>query len=72
MFLAAARTLADLVSEEDLSVGSIYPPLQNIRAVSLQIAISVADEAYASSASFLQRPDNLEQYIEDYMYKPNY
>jgi len=72
MFLAAARTLADLVSEEDLSVGSIYPPLQNIRAVSHQIAIAVADEVYASNASVLQRPNNLEQHIEDYMYKPTY
>jgi len=72
MFLAAARTLADLVSEEDLSVGSIYPPLQNIRTVSLQIAISVADEAYASCASALKRSGNLEQQIEDYMYKPTY
>ncbi len=72
MFLAAARTLADLVSEEDLSVGSIYPPLQNICAASLQIAISVAEEAYAGCASALKRPDNLEQQIEDYMYKPAY
>ena len=72
MFLAAARTLADMVSEEDLSVGSIYPPLQNIREVSLQIAIAVAEEVIASEISSIQRPNNLKQLIEDYMYDPTY
>ncbi len=72
MFLAAARTLADLVSEEDLSVGSIYPPLQNIREASLQIAIAVAEEVMASNVSSIQKPRNLKQDIEDYMYKPTY
>ncbi len=72
MFLAAARTLADLVSEEDLSVGSIYPPLQNIREVSLQIALAVAEEVIASELGSIQRPNNLKQLIEDYMYEPIY
>lgn len=72
MFLAAARALADLVSEEDLSVGSIYPPLQNIREVSLQIAIAVVDEVIASNVSSIQKPRDLKQKIEDYMYEPTY
>jgi len=72
MFLVAARTLADLVSDEDLSVGSIYPALQNIREVSLQIAIAVAEEVVASNYSSIQKPSNMKQMIEDYMYEPTY
>ena len=72
MFLIAAKTLADMVSDEDLAVGSIYPPLHNIRAVSLQIAIAVAEEVIASNVSSIQKPDNLRQMIEDYMYEPTY
>lgn len=72
MFLVAARTLADLVSEEDLLVGSIYPPLQNIREVSLQIVIAVAEEVIASELSSIQSPNNLKQLIENYMYEPTY
>ncbi len=72
MFLAAAKAVADLVREEDLLVGSIYPPLQNIRDVSLQIAIAVAEEAIKSDISTIEDADNLTQRIQDYMYDPAY
>jgi len=72
MFLTAAKTLAGLVSEEDLSVGSIYPPIQNIRDVSQQIALAVAEEAIKSDFTSINDTDNLKQKIEDYMYKPEY
>lgn len=72
MFLAAAKALAELVSEQDLSIGSIYPPLKSIREVSLQIAIAVAEEVYASGATTSSRPKNLQQEIERYMYNPAY
>jgi malate dehydrogenase (oxaloacetate-decarboxylating)(NADP+) len=42
MFLVAARTLAQEVSETDLRIGRIYPPLPRIRDVSLAIAVAVA------------------------------
>src|SRR6185295_7352798 len=47
LFLAAARTLADLVRPADLNQGSLYPPLRDIRKISLAIAVSVATKAYA-------------------------
>jgi malate dehydrogenase (oxaloacetate-decarboxylating)(NADP+) len=72
MFLASAKAVAELVSEEDLSVGSIYPPLRNIREVSLQIAIAVAEEAIKSDISTIENADNLKQKILDYMYDPTY
>ena len=38
MFLAAADTLANMVSEADLAQGSLYPPLKDMRSVSATIA----------------------------------
>ncbi len=72
MFLAASKSLAKMVSEEDLSVGSIYPPLENIREVSLQIAEAVAKEAIASNLESIQKPYNIRKQLEDYMYQPTY
>lgn len=72
MFLVAAKTLAEMVSEADLASGAIYPPLANIRAVSISIAIAVAEVAYAKGLASVPKPDNVERVIIDYMYEPNY
>ena len=42
-FLTAARILAGLVTARDLGSGSLYPPLRDIRRISLAIAVSVAE-----------------------------
>ena len=47
MFLIAAKELAEFVSEEDLAQGSLYPPLNSIRSVSLKIAIGIIKFAYS-------------------------
>lgn len=72
MFLVAAKKLANLVSEEDLSVGAIYPPLNNIRSASLEIAIDVAEEAYVQNLARRSKPKSLKNTISDYMYDPRY
>ena len=72
MFLVAAKSLANMVSEADLSVGAIYPPLQNIREVSSQIAVAVAEEAISSGFSANKKLEGLQTAIEDYMYQPTY
>jgi len=72
MFLAAARALAERVSEEDLAAGSVYPPLTAIRDVSRKLALAVAEESYAQGLAQEPRPGNLEQTITDRMYDPSY
>ena len=69
-FLTAARTLARLVTVEDLSHGSVYPPLRNIRRISRAIAVSVAEQAYAMKLARARRPRNLETAITRFMYEP--
>ena len=70
LFLAAARTLAKLVSTRDLDAGSLYPPLREIRRVSLAVAVSVADEAYRLKLARAKRPRDLKAAIKRSMYEP--
>jgi malate dehydrogenase (oxaloacetate-decarboxylating)(NADP+) len=70
LFLAAARALAGLVKQNDLDQGSLYPPLRDIRKVSLAIAESVATRAYALNLTRGKRPRNLRRSIEALMYTP--
>jgi malate dehydrogenase (oxaloacetate-decarboxylating)(NADP+) len=72
MFLAGARALADEVSEQDLAMGSLYPPLSRIRELSLSVATSVAHVAYAAGIASLRRPDDLREHLADMMYQPYY
>jgi malate dehydrogenase (oxaloacetate-decarboxylating)(NADP+) len=72
MFLASARVLAEMVTEDDLQEGAIYPPLTNIRKVSLAIAVAVADTAWQQGLAREARPADLEKTIADSMYNPRY
>jgi malate dehydrogenase (oxaloacetate-decarboxylating)(NADP+) len=72
MFYVAARTLAEEVSEDDLAVGRIYPPLRHIRDVSAKIAAAVAEVAFERGLAAEERPDDLEAFIRDRMFEPTY
>ncbi|NNE09864.1 MAG: NAD-dependent malic enzyme [Gemmatimonadetes bacterium] len=72
MFAAAARTLADIVSEEDLAKGRIFPPLTDINEISLAIAVAVAEVAFESGLATVPRPADLKAFIEAEMYVPEY
>lgn len=72
MLLAGAKTLADMVTEDDIAVGAIYPPLSNIRSVSLSIATSVAEKAYQQELAQLDKPQNMQEHIAAMMYDPRY
>jgi malate dehydrogenase (oxaloacetate-decarboxylating)(NADP+) len=69
-FLAAARTLAGLVKKTDLERGSLYPPLREIRRISLAIAESVAEKAYELELARVKRPRDVRGTIEQFMYDP--
>jgi len=72
MFMAAARTLAALVTEEDLAQGSLYPALPRIREVSAQIAAAVARVAYERGLAPGEAPRDLLAHVQKQMYDPRY
>ncbi len=72
LFLTAAKTLAEMVSDKNIKDGSLYPRLNEIRNISLEIAFAVAEKAYQLGIARNEKPKNLKQSIKDYMYNPNY
>jgi malate dehydrogenase (oxaloacetate-decarboxylating)(NADP+) len=72
MFFVAAKTLADLVSEDDLGEGRIYPGLPRIREVSAAIATAVADVAFRRGLTTMSRPADLAAHVKAQMYEPTY
>lgn len=73
IFLIAAQSVADHVSQEDLDKGSLYPPLSSIRECSLNIAIGVTKYAYEKGlASTYPEPQDKLAYIKSHLYNFNY
>jgi malate dehydrogenase (oxaloacetate-decarboxylating)(NADP+) len=72
MFMAAARSLAGQVSQTDLDQGSLYPPLEQVRRVSADIATAVAAVAFDQGLAGLPRPNDLLAYVQAQMYQPHY
>ena len=58
------------MTSKDLERGTLYPPLRDIRRISLAIAVAVADRAYRLNLARTRRPRNLRQAIAKSMYQP--
>uniref|UniRef100_A0A671QFS2 NAD-dependent malic enzyme, mitochondrial n=1 Tax=Sinocyclocheilus anshuiensis TaxID=1608454 RepID=A0A671QFS2_9TELE len=73
VFLEAAKTLADQLTDEELSQGRLYPPLSNIREVSLQMAIKVVQYVYSKGMAFrYPEPVDKEAYVRSVVWNINY
>lgn len=72
IFLTAARVLADQVSEASIAERTLYPPLQELREVSIQIAIAVIEQLHELGLARVPRSNDLRADIEAYMYDPSY
>ena len=72
MFLAAAHSLANQVTEADLERGRVYPALSLIRQVSALIAHDVAKIAYDKGFTDRKEPDDILADIHENMYQPVY
>ena len=72
LFLTSAKSLALQVSEAQLAQGTLYPQLGDIREVSLQIAVDVAEDAYARDLATVPKPADLRGFIASQMFEPNY
>lgn len=73
LFYLTAKTLSEQVTDEDLSHGLVYPPIEKIRDVSRQIAVALANYAYEHNlAALYPKPKNLEEYIHSKQYTGEY
>jgi malate dehydrogenase (oxaloacetate-decarboxylating) len=72
MFLAAARVLGSLTSEDRLDRGALYPPIAQLREVSRAIAVAVAREARDTGVGRGLDDDELEGAVTRAMWYPAY
>uniref|UniRef100_A0A673YNP6 Malic enzyme n=1 Tax=Salmo trutta TaxID=8032 RepID=A0A673YNP6_SALTR len=73
IFLTTAEAIADMVTEEHLAEGRLYPPLNSIREVSFKIAVKVVDYAYRHKiASLYPEPKDKEAFVLSHVYSPDY
>lgn len=73
LFYIAAKTLSEQVTDEDLSSGLVYPPIEKIRLVSRKIATELAEYAYEHQiAGLYPKPKDLEKLIEENQYQAEY
>ena len=62
-----------MVTEEDIAVGRMYPPLSKIRECSVKIAADICETAYADKmASVYPEPDDKKEFIKAQLYDYNY
>uniref|UniRef100_A0A672ZMC7 malate dehydrogenase (oxaloacetate-decarboxylating) (NADP(+)) n=1 Tax=Sphaeramia orbicularis TaxID=375764 RepID=A0A672ZMC7_9TELE len=73
IFLTTAEAIADMVTEEHLAEGRLYPPLNTIREVSVKIALKLVDYAYKHNiASVYPEPKDKEAFVLSQIYSPDY
>uniref|UniRef100_A0A8C8BUH3 Malic enzyme n=2 Tax=Oncorhynchus tshawytscha TaxID=74940 RepID=A0A8C8BUH3_ONCTS len=73
IFLITAETIADLVTEKDLSEGRLYPPLNTIRDVSLKLAVKIVKFAYEHKmATLYPEPEDKEAFVRSLIYSTDY
>uniref|UniRef100_A0A672JBB1 Malic enzyme n=1 Tax=Salarias fasciatus TaxID=181472 RepID=A0A672JBB1_SALFA len=73
VFLEAAKTLAEQLTDKELEEGRLYPPLSNIREVSVQMAVKVVEYVYANGMAF-RYPEPLDKnaFVHATVWNTNY
>jgi len=72
MFLRAAESLAAQVTDQDLAVNLIYPPMANIREASVEVAIRVAELIFDRGLARVPRPADVAEFVRARVYDPAY
>jgi malic enzyme len=72
MLAAAATALADLVHEEDLAAGKLYPPLADLRSISRSIARAVALAACDSGVATKMKPEEVDDALDHEIWNLDY
>jgi malate dehydrogenase (oxaloacetate-decarboxylating)(NADP+) len=72
MFIEAAHAVADQVTPEQLKLGMLFPPQSNILEVEIHTAARVAKLVFDSGLARVDRPADIESFIRQHVYKPEY
>ncbi|MEE4217739.1 MAG: NAD-dependent malic enzyme [Xanthomonadales bacterium] len=72
MFFTAAKTLANMVTDEELAAGTLYPDLRKIRQISLSIATSICRLAWDNGIARYDQPDDIRTHVRRCMWNPKY
>jgi len=72
MFIVAAQAVAEQVTEENLSMGLIYPPQSHILNASLHVAERIAAYIFDQGLARVPRPDDVGALIRARVYRPLY
>jgi len=72
MFIEAAKAVADQVPPKMLEQGLLYPPQSNILETEIQTAVRVAKLVFDSGLARVDRPNNMDAFIRQHVYKPEY
>ncbi len=71
-FAVAARALAAMVTDEQFAKGLIYPPMSDIRSAALVIAKAVATFFFDEGLARVERPADIDAFIEHHVWRPEY
>ncbi|MNE26810.1 putative NAD-dependent malic enzyme 2 [compost metagenome] len=72
MFITAAEAVAEQITQEDFDNGLIYPRIDSILEVSLNVAIKVTEKIFDSGLARVEKPDDIKAFIKSKMYEPAY
>lgn len=72
MFIVAAQALADRVSQDELDSGLLYPPQAHILETEVAVAVKVVENIFTRNLAGIERPKDLQSFIEGQLFKPEY
>lgn len=72
MFTAAARALADCVSEEELASFALYPSVSRLREVTRSVAIAVVAQASAEGTGRAFEDEDIGAAVDEFLWEPEY
>lgn len=72
MFVTAAESVAEQVTQEDFEKGLIYPRVDNILKVSYNVSVKIAEKIFESGLAGIEKPDDIGAFIRSKMYEAKY
>ncbi len=72
MLITAAEGVAEQVTKKDFDNGLIYPKVNDILKVSINVAVKIATYIFDNNLASVERPNDIKAFLKSKMYKPEY